>query len=73
MATHDFEPEIFHVSLGSHEPVLRIASVGPTAVHVGDYLAIHLTADSPPGRPDSLGDRSRVTTRSASSADASGP
>ena len=34
--------------------VLRIASVGPTAVHVGDYLAIHLTADSPPGRPDSF-------------------
>ena len=26
MATHDFEPTVFHVTLGSHEPVLRIAS-----------------------------------------------
>ncbi len=26
MATHDFEPTLFHVTLGSHEPVLRIAS-----------------------------------------------
>ena len=26
MATHDFEPTRFHVTLGSHEPVLRIAS-----------------------------------------------
>jgi amidase len=26
VATHDFEPTVFHVSLGPHEPVLRIAS-----------------------------------------------
>jgi amidase len=26
MATHDFEPTHFHVTIGSHEPVLRIAS-----------------------------------------------
>ena len=26
MATHDFEPTRFHVTIGSHEPVLRIAS-----------------------------------------------
>ena len=26
MATHDFEPSAFHVTMGSHEPVLRIAS-----------------------------------------------
>jgi amidase len=26
VATHDFEPSVFHVSLGSHESVLRIAS-----------------------------------------------
>jgi acetamidase/formamidase len=26
VATHDFEPTRFHVTLGSHEPVLRIAS-----------------------------------------------
>jgi amidase len=26
VATHDFEPTVFHVSLGSHDPVLRIAS-----------------------------------------------
>ena len=26
MATHDFEPTVFHTTLGSHEPVLRIAS-----------------------------------------------
>ena len=26
MATHDFEPTHFHVTLGSHEPVLRVAS-----------------------------------------------
>jgi len=26
MATHDFEPTVFHVTLGSHEPALRIAS-----------------------------------------------
>src|SRR6266581_1944575 len=26
MATHDFEPTSFHVTIGSHEPVLRVAS-----------------------------------------------
>ena len=26
MATHDFEPTRFHVTLGSHEPVLHVAS-----------------------------------------------
>jgi amidase len=26
MATHDFEPTRFHVAIGSHEPVLRVAS-----------------------------------------------
>ena len=26
MATHDFEPTNFHVTIGSHEPVLRVAS-----------------------------------------------
>ena len=26
MATHDFEPTHFHVTIGSHEPVLRVAS-----------------------------------------------
>src|SRR3954468_16504242 len=26
MATHDFEPQHFHVTIGSHEPALRIAS-----------------------------------------------
>jgi acetamidase/formamidase len=26
VATHDFEPTVFHLTLGSHEPVLRIAS-----------------------------------------------
>jgi len=26
VATHDFEPSVFHVTLGSHEPVLRVAS-----------------------------------------------
>src|SRR3954462_5408649 len=26
VATHDFEPTTFHVSLGSHKPALRIAS-----------------------------------------------
>jgi amidase len=26
MATHDFEPTRFHVTIGSHEPVLRVAS-----------------------------------------------
>jgi amidase len=26
VATHEFEPTVFHVTLGSHEPVLRIAS-----------------------------------------------
>jgi amidase len=26
VATHDFEPTSFHVTLGSHEPVLRVAS-----------------------------------------------
>jgi amidase len=26
VATHDFEPTVFHASLGSHDPVLRIAS-----------------------------------------------
>jgi acetamidase/formamidase len=26
VATHDFDPTVFHVSLGSHDPVLRIAS-----------------------------------------------
>src|SRR5439155_6072999 len=25
-ATHEFEPTVFHVSLGSHEPALRVAS-----------------------------------------------
>ena len=26
MATHEFEPTVFHLTLGSHEPVLRVAS-----------------------------------------------
>jgi Predicted acetamidase/formamidase len=26
VATHDFEPTNFHVTIGSHEPVLRVAS-----------------------------------------------
>jgi amidase len=26
VATHDFEPTVFHLTLGSHEPVLRVAS-----------------------------------------------
>ena len=26
MARHEFEPTVFHVSLGSHEPALRVAS-----------------------------------------------
>jgi acetamidase/formamidase len=26
VATHDFEPKVFHTTIGSHEPVLRIAS-----------------------------------------------
>ena len=26
MATHDFEPTHFHITIGSHEPVLRVAS-----------------------------------------------
>ena len=26
MATHDYEPTVFHVTLGSHEPALRVAS-----------------------------------------------
>ena len=26
MATHDFEPTHFQVTIGSHEPVLRVAS-----------------------------------------------
>src|SRR5712691_7807407 len=26
MVTHDFEPTTFHVTIGSHEPVLRVAS-----------------------------------------------
>ena len=40
MATHEFEPTVFHVSLGSHEPALHVASgdtVRTWCVDAGGY------------------------------------
>jgi amidase len=53
MATHEFQPTYYHRTLGSHEPVLRIAdgdSVITTTIDARGYDA-HLDRVSPPGNP----------------------
>jgi len=53
MATHEFQPTYYHRTLGSHEPVLRIAdgdSVITSTIDARGYDA-HLDRVSPPGNP----------------------